>query len=358
MNYANPLEYLAFGDWLDTFVPDFVLAFAFFTSLIYAVLGRRLGMQRPAIAVSAALGAALSAGLVWWEQAHDLSIRNLGPVAVGFAMILLAGVIHQSIRHVGGNWAGAGIAIGACILVGWTLGIDWPVAPEVMQTVAGATLTVGILAFFIHRKTALGHPSPVPRDLPDVRHDMSDLYDDRRVSDRLGAAFRNVRQKAASLFDHPEGADDVLLQLKRMLPAEGWLTERMARLRAKAHLMRKGHIARVEELRQRFGHLPPAAKAKVAQEIVARYQELKIDARIERLDRAVAENERRIRRLTLQAQSCVQNHEHQKLLQVLESASKLQAHNARLFKIIERTEAKLGRITKVLAEQAPPDGPQ
>ncbi len=358
MSYANPLEYLAFGDWLDTFIPDFVLAFAFFTALIYAVLGRRLGMQRPAVAVSAALGAALSAGLVWWEQANGLSIRNLGPIAVGFAMILMAGVIHQSIRHVGGNWAGAGIAIGACILVGWTLGIDWPVAPEVMQTVAGATLTVGILAFLIHRKGAFGHFPRVPHDVADVRHDMSDLYDDRRVSDRLGDAFRNVRQKAASLFDHPEGADDVMLQLSRMLPAEGWLTERMARLRTKAHLMRKGHIARIENLRKEFGHLPPQAKGKVAKEIVARYKELKIDVRIERLDKAVAENERRIRQLTRRAQAHVQAHEHQELLQVLDAASKLQAHNAKLLTLIERTENKLNRIATTLAKQAPEGAPQ
>ncbi|MCK4342534.1 MAG: hypothetical protein KAY37_12515 [Phycisphaerae bacterium] len=358
MSYKNPLEYLAFGDWLDTFVPDFVLAFAFFTALIYTVLGRRLGMQRPAIAVSAALGAALSAGLVWWEQDNGLSIRNLGPIAVGFAIILLAGVIYQSLRRVGGNWAGAGIAIGACILVGWTLGIDWPGAPEIMQTVAGAMLTVGILAFLLHRKGAFGQLPRVSQELADTRHDMSDLYEDRRVSNRLGNAFRSVQDKATSLFDHPEGADDVMLQLKRMLPAEGWLTERMARLRAKAHLMRKGHIARIEGLRMEFGQLPPKAKEKAATEIAARYKELKIDVRIERLDKAVAENERRIRQLTQRAQGHVQAHEHQELVQVLDAASKLQAHNARLLKIIERTEAKLSRIAKTLAKQAPVEAPQ
>ena len=56
MAYSNPLEYLVSMDWLDTFLPDFVLAFTFFTALTYAVLGRRVGMQRPAVAVSAALG--------------------------------------------------------------------------------------------------------------------------------------------------------------------------------------------------------------------------------------------------------------------------------------------------------------
>jgi hypothetical protein len=187
---------------------------------------------------------------------------------------------------------------------------------------------------------------------------MSDLYDDRRVSDRLGNAFRSARQKASSLFDHPEGAGDVMLQLNRMLPAEGWLTERMARLRTKARLMRKGHIARIKELRKEFGHLPPQAKGKVAKEIVARYKELRIDVRIERLDKAVAENERCIRQLTRRAQAHVQAHEHQELLQVLDAASKLQTHNAKLITLIERTEDRLNQIASMLAKQTPKGAPQ
>ena len=351
MSYSNSLEYLAYGEWLDTFLPDFVLAFAFFTALIYAAMGKRLGMQRPAAAVSAALGAALSAGLVWWEQANGLSIRNLGPVAVGFAIIILAGVIYQSIRHIGGNWAGAGIAFGACILVGWTLGIDWPVRSEIIQTIAGATLTVGILAFLINRKGALGHFPPASHELADARHDMSDLHEGRRVGNMLGDGFQRLRTKASSLFDHPDGADDVMLQLKRMLPAEGWLTERMARLRAKAHLIRRGHVARIEELRESTQKLPPEAKRKAARELAACYKELKIDLRIERLDKAVAENERRVRQLTRSAQESLQGHDYRKLVNILEDASKLQAHNAKLLRTIESTEAKLVTAARQVAKQ-------
>ena len=50
MTRSNLLEYLGFGEWLNTVLPGFVLSFALFTPLIYAVLGRRLGMQRPAVA--------------------------------------------------------------------------------------------------------------------------------------------------------------------------------------------------------------------------------------------------------------------------------------------------------------------
>ena len=84
-------------DLLESYLPDFILAFAFFTSVVYAVLGKRFEQQRPAIAMSAAIGFALSIGLVWWEQANDFSIKNLGPIAVGFALLLL-GLCHVPVH--------------------------------------------------------------------------------------------------------------------------------------------------------------------------------------------------------------------------------------------------------------------
>ncbi len=106
MDLSNPFSDVALGELFETLLPDFILAFAFFTALTYAVLGKRFDRQRPAIAMSTAMGLALSVGLVWWEQRNGLSIRNLGPLAVGFAIIVLAGVMYQAIRQVGGSWAG------------------------------------------------------------------------------------------------------------------------------------------------------------------------------------------------------------------------------------------------------------
>jgi hypothetical protein len=261
-------------------------------------------------------------------------------------------VIYQSIRHVGGNWAGAGIALGACILVGWAVGIDWPMAPEIMQTVAGATLTVGILAFLLHRKGLLGRLHLSPAESTDVRHDMSDLHEDEGVSERLLRGFRQLRGEAKDLFKHPQDAGDVMLQLRRMLPAEGWLTDRMARLRAKAHLARKGHVARIQELEAVVGKLPARNKARVARELSARYKELKIDQRIEHLDRLVAEHERTIRDLTRRAQAHLANHEYQKLTEILAAAETRQRSCARLINVIERTEKKLLGLAKGAAQQA------
>jgi hypothetical protein len=203
MSRANPVEYLIHGDWLDTILPDFVLSFVFFTALIYAVLGRRMGHQRPAVAASAALGAALAAGLVTWEQYNDLSIRHLGPIAAGFGLIVLAGVIYQSIRGIGGSWAGAGIAIGACLLVGWTIGVDWPARPEIVQTVMVVTLTVGVLAFMLHRRGAFAGAPHAPAGFIESRRDMTDVTEDRSVSDRVVSGLHHLRANAADLWQRP-----------------------------------------------------------------------------------------------------------------------------------------------------------
>jgi len=64
MRLDNLFYDLNLYELLDSLLADFVLAFAFFTSVTYAVLGKRFKKQRPAIAMSAAIGFALSTGLV------------------------------------------------------------------------------------------------------------------------------------------------------------------------------------------------------------------------------------------------------------------------------------------------------
>ena len=73
----------------------------------------------------------------------------------------------------------------------------------------------------------------------------------------------------------------------------------------------------------------------------------------ERLDRAVAENERRIRDLTRQAEADAQAGNYKALADVLNAASKLQRHNARLFKLIDRTEARLMTAARQATRPSP-----
>ena len=161
MRHDNPFPNLAIGEFFETLLPDFVLAFAFFTALTYAGLSRRFHHQRSAVPMSATVGLALSVGLVWWEQSNGLSIRDLGPIAVGFAIILVAFVMYQAIRQVGGSWAGAGIALGAALLISKLLGLDWALDPQLLHTAISVTLIVGIMAFLLHQ--AWHAPSLAPR---------------------------------------------------------------------------------------------------------------------------------------------------------------------------------------------------
>jgi hypothetical protein len=313
MRLENLFYDLNLRELLDSFLADFVLAFAFFTSVTYAVLGKRLEKQRPAVATSAAIGFALSTGLVSWERANDFSIRDLGPIAVGFAVLLLAFVMYQSIRQVGGSWSGAGITIGAAIIIAKLLGLDIPVDWQIVQTIIVVALIFGLLAFMLHRH----HIHPQLRfaepAVPDIRHTMADLYRQRHLSKKLDHGLRDLRKEARTLQEHPEHVADIVTQIKRMLPAQGYLTQKMAELRAKAHGVRNGHIARLEETRHVFAKLPAAAKKKASADLAAAYNQMVgIDTRLERLDRAVAENEKRIQELTQQARQHSANYDYQK----------------------------------------------
>ena len=357
MRLANPFSQVPFHPLLESLLPDFVLAFAFFTALTYAVLGKRFDHQRPAVVMSGALGLALATGLVWWEHGHGWSIRNLGPVAIGVAVILLGMILFQAIRQTGGSWSGAGIALGASILVASLLGLEWPGASGMLPAAAVLALIIGVVVFLTRAhgggpRAAIA-PGSAGAEYSGVRHDMSNLYEDGRVGDRLKRRFGELRQAAESLPGHADRAGDVMAQLHRMLPAEGWLTGRLARLRAKAHLVRKGHVARIEELREVMKTLAPNAKKQASQELAARFKELRLDRRLERLDRAVAENERRVRELTREAEQALARYDYRKLTGLLEAAEKLQGHNSKLLQAVERTEAKLAKVARNVAKPAP-----
>jgi len=358
MRAATLFSDLPWAGFIESLLPDFILAFTFFTALTYAVLGKRFDHQRPAVAMSVALGLAFAVGLVWWEQEQGWSIRDLGPLAIGFAVILVGMIMFQAVRQTGGSWSGAGVAIGASILVASLLGIDLPVNSGIVRAIAVLALIAGIVAFLTHSRGPVcrtsGPAASARAEAADSRHDMGDLYDGGRVGERLRERFARLREEARTLPAHPNDVGNVMVQLHQMLPAEGWLTERLARLRAKAYAVREGHVARIDELRRIMDRLPDEAKRAASRELGRRYAELRLDTRLERLDRTVAEAERRIRDVTREAEAALARYDYRRLTDLLADAENLQKHNDELFKAIDRTEQKLAKIARDVARDAPP----
>ncbi|GEM_PF-727296 len=357
--YFNLLQ-LPFGPFFQSYLPDLILGFSFFAALAYAVLGRKMEHQRSAIVMSGALGMALAVGLVWWEQDTGHSIRNLGPIAVGLAVILLGMILFQGIRQTGGTWAGAGIALGASLLIGWILGMPWPVATEVIQTAIIVGLTVGIMAYMFHTHRAVTHVHPVPREAVlgsgESQHDMSDLYEDRNVEERIRRGLRQTRDESRHIGEHPQDASKLMEHLTRLLPAEGWLTQRLAQLRAKAHLIREGHAHRLQELEQFLSTLPPPARKALAADLKKRYEKVVgADRRLDELDWAVTEKERRVRDLTAEARQALARYDYVKLYALMDQAEKLQRQNEKLLKIITGTERRLDALVKDAAAHAQRD---
>jgi len=260
-------------------------------------------------------------------------------------------VMYRAICAIGATIAGLSFTFGVSILIGWVLGIPWPINEQVLQTVTTVALLVGVLALANHRQDNHRWCPQTPATVPSVRNDLVRLHRDRHLAGTLADQLRRARREADFLDDRPELENDLMLQLRRMLPAEGYLTERLAALREKAHRMREGQVAQIEEIRALISELPVEAKHKLSQELAARFRELKLDLRLERLDRACAENERRIREITRQGEAALARHDHRRVTEYLEAASQLQRHNAKLFKIIDRTENKLISAARQVAGQ-------
>jgi len=321
-------------------------------ALTYAILARRLHHQRALIAVSTTMGLALSVGLIWWEQREGLSIIDLGPLAVGFAILLLAAVMYQAIRQVGGSWAGIGIALGATLLISKLLPVGWPMGTKLIHTIVTVALLVGGLAFLMHGRGNSWPASTHSARLPRVRHDMSDIRQGRVASGILSGRFRGLGRKVQSAHLEPADVQDIVRQLRQMLPAEGWLTERLSTLRGKAYRMRQGHVARIDELKEQAGVLPTAARKALSTQLRDQYRELGFELRLERLDKTAAATEKKLREITREAERAARNYDFQKLQGLLSRAEKLQKHTTNLFKIIEGTEKRLVNVARKAAMYA------
>jgi len=342
---------------LDSLLLDFSLAFVFFVALLYGVLRHRFTEHRSLVAMAVTVALALSIGLVWWERDHGWSVRDLGPLALLLVLLLLVAVLWRSLR--GHGWAlVAVLAVVALLALAWISPWAWPEAVALLQTLLGTVVVLALLAFLWKLegrspRTIVKAPARVQR--VEVSRVRAETEKSRRVGEWVGLSLERARRHAKTAENNPRERTDVLLQIRRMLPAEGWLTERMSRLREQAHLVRNGHIARLKDAQDAVRHMPLPERKRASEQLVARYRALVgIDTRLERLDHAVTECEKRIREVTKEAEKAVARNEFPRVHKLLKYAEALQKHNSQLFKKIDQAEQVLGEIVRDVVRRTPP----
>ena len=342
----------------DSLLLDFSLAFVFFVALCYGVLKPRFGEHRSVVAMVVTIALALAIGLVWWEREHGWSVRDLGPLALLLVLVLLAAVLWRSLR--GHGWALAAVlAVVLLSALAWITPWAWPEAVALIQTLLGTIVVLGLLAFLWKLedrgpRRSVRAPARVQR--AEVSRRRTETEKGRRVGEWIGQSLERARRQAKAAENNPRERTDVLLQIRRMLPAEGWLTERRARLREQAHLGRNGHIARRKEARDEVRHMTVPERKRASEQLAVRYRALVgIDTRLERLDHAVAECEKRIRQVTQEAEEAVARNEFPRVHKLLKYAEALQKHNSQLFKQIDQAEQVLGEIVRDVVRRTSPD---
>lgn len=342
----------ALPTFMDSVLVDFTLAFTFFTALCFAILGRRFERERSAAAMSVALGLALSIGLLWSEWEYGISIRDLGPLSLGLIVVVLAGVVFQAIRHVGGGWAAGGFAVTVALFMSWAFGSPILIPSSLVQVIVTVALLGGVVVWLAYARRDVGQNYLVARTPEFVRGRPHQGDHDGQLADRLAGRLSDLRRRVGADPRRPEFARDVMERLQQILPDQGVLTRHLAELRKKMRLARDGHAYRINELAGNYARVPPEARARINAELRVRWAQFRLDERLERLDSAAAENERRIADLTRQARQLLAAGDRSRLVAAINAAATLQQHNARLIRAIERTEDQLLSLARQAAQAA------
>ncbi|MFN3166981.1 MAG: hypothetical protein ACE37H_07950 [Phycisphaeraceae bacterium] len=353
----------------DGLIIDLGIALVFFTALSFAVLGPRFAHQRSAAAMSAALGMALSTGLVAWEVRSGLRLADLGPIAAGLGLIMIALVIYQAVKRVGGQWAGVFTALGAALLIGQVLAV--PGLQIILQGVLGPLAALGLIAagaatlamrtrgsvqgvsnasgketFWppstpsttISREEALQDKNEPVRDAAEQVHAIDDV---QRINHRLDEHLALATNNAKMLPAQPELAALLRRQLSAVLPESQAVTRRLADLRAKTQMLRQGHIAKIRRLAPQIPKLPPDAARVASEQLREAYKEARLEERIDRLDRAAIHAEQQIDEVITTVNRLLDAGRYDQAAKVLHDTEKLARQVQRLIKQIEKDEQKV-----------------
>lgn len=353
----------------DGILIDFAIALVFFTALSFAVLYRRFEHKRSAAVMSAALGTALAIGLAAWELRSGLRIADLGPIAAGLGMVMIALVIYHAIKRVGGSWSGGLTALGATLLIGQVLGV--PGLQQVVNGVLGPLLAIGLIVggvslLMIKHSTIFKEGVPAqgitawrmqqaPRLRPEaqalpveaepltqaVEERVHAIDDMQRLSQRFDEHLELAEHNARQLPAQPQLAALLRRQLAALLPESQVITQRLADLRAKTQMLRMGHLAKIRRLAPQVPKLPPETARVASTQLREAYREARLQERIERLDQAAVHAEKEIAGVVVKINQLLDAGRYDQAADMLHNTEKLARQVTRLLKQIEKDEQKV-----------------
>lgn len=372
-------DFLPDPAWLmpgNGYLIDFLIALVFFTAVTYAVLGRRLGHRRAAAAASAALGFALSLAMVAWEVQTGRRIADLGPIAVGLAVIVLALVVYHTMRQIGGRWAGVLTAVGAAALIGQVLslpGLSNLLNGVVLPLAGIGLMTAGLIRLMHDRHTAFpsqpvqgvapwGSRQPSPsqnttiqqalddqRDLEDTKQQVHAIDDIHRITGRIEETLRQADRMGKELPAQPELARLIRRQLDSLLPASQEITRRLAQLRSHTELVRRGHLGKIRRLAPQVPKLDPRAAREASKELRDVYEQASLGQRLDRLDRAAVLTQQRITQTVEEVRRSLDAARYHEAASSLHRAQHL-GHQAR--KLIDQIDKQYKHILKLAIDAA------
>lgn len=334
-----PLKVLPeFWFLLDSFWADFMIAFVLFMSLSYAVLADRLHHNRSAVVASSSLSLTLASGLVWWESVNHFRLLHLGPIALGFLVLIIATVIFGVFRQISGSMPAAFLSLGSCLLFGWSVELNWLIDPEIVSLITWIMVIAGMSMVLSHKKELklTGKSS-----LETMNDNLESENQATKLGHRIQEEISSVQKDSKYISNNPDTAKRIQIQIEKILPQAGILTVKMAELRRKANLIKNGHAVKLKQLRNILQRTPADKRASIVSQMRKVYKQFNFDQRIERLDNVVAETEKRIRQTLNRSIQKLSQKDTAGLNKLLNHAKRLQKHNIKLLSTIQRSEKKL-----------------
>ena len=292
---------------------------------------------------------------------NNYHMGNLGNIAIIIIIAFTAAVIYKLFKH-SGHGVIAVITVALIILPALSRTF-WFINYQLLFDIIFMGWILILIILLVKYASINNSPSPfyypktkykepIFQDEPDsADEEINRMYRFRNLSENISKKLRQL-PKPSELLGDKKQSTNLLIQLQRILPEQGFLINRMAELRAKVHMVKNGHIAKIKEIRKLYKLIPNHQKREVSKHMIEYYRnETDFEKRLERLESLVTAAEKQNSELMANAKACVERHKFKEFDHIVHKAQRLQDHITHIIKIIIRTEKKLSEAAHKIVQE-------